>query len=137
MISSNKKVSTSLQKIDDSKLRLSFDFLNPKNELSITLLHNGNIFVHGDLKNGNVDKVSNNDNYVPTSKNVYSIHNDEEEFSYSKFTGRMLDLLSTMTLLVITMFVIYEIIYTGNINNDHIVLLLFPMLFFIMLLRRR
>lgn len=135
--SSNKKITTSLQKIDDSKLQLSFDFLNPKNELSITLLHNGNILVNGDLKNGNVDKVSNNDNYVPVSKNIYSTHNDDEEFSYSKFTDRMLYLLSMMTLFIITMFVMYEMVLGYGINNDHIIMLLFPMMFLILLQRKR
>lgn len=134
--SSNKKITTSLQKIDDSKLQLSFDFLNPQNELSITLLHNGNIFVNGDLKNGDVNKVSNNDNYVPVHKNIYVNHNEDEEFSYSKFTDRMLYLLSIMVLLIITTFIIYEAVYTGDIDNEHFILLLIPMVFLVLLRRK-
>lgn len=144
--SSNKKVSTSVQKIDDSKLQLSFDFLNPNNELSITLLHNGKISVNGDLKNGYVDKVSNNDlkneyvdkvsindKYVPISKNVYFNHNDTEEFSYSSFTVRMLYLLSLIMLFIIVMFELT----IGKDFNDHFISLLFPVIILMMLQIKR
>lgn len=126
--SSNKKVTTSLQKINDSKLQLSFDFLNPKNELSITLLHNGNIHVNGDLKNGNVDKVSNNDNYVPTSKNIYSSHNNDEEFSYSNFTDRMLSLLSTMSFSIIALFIMLQMTLGKNTDEYTYIMLMFSMM---------
>lgn len=133
VISSNKKISTSLKKIDDSKLQLSFDFLNPKNELSITLLHSGSILVNGDLKNGNVDKVSNNDNYVSNFKNTYSTHNDNDEFSYSKFTDRMLDLLFIIVIFII---MFYEMFFGDNFGNNHYIVLL-SMMFLIITLKKR
>lgn len=135
--SSNKKVTTALKKIDDSNLQLSFDFLNPKNELSITLLHNGNIMINGDLKNGNVDKISNNDNYVPVTKNIYSTHNDDEEFSYSTFIDQLLYLLFMAILFITSMFVIYEMNSGHDISNDHIIMLLFPMMLLILLQKKR
>lgn len=116
--SSNKKITTSLQKIDDSKLQLTFDFLNPKNELSITLLHNGDIFVNGDLKNGNVDKVSNNDKYVPVSKSKYSDSIDIEDFNYSKFTVYLLRLLSLLMFIIMAMYMMFQL-NTGKSISDY------------------
>lgn len=135
VVSSNKKVTTSLQKLDDSKLQLSFDFLNPKNELSITILHNGDIVVNGDLKNGNVDKVSNNDNYTPVSRNISSTHNNDEDFNYSKFTDRIFYLLYMTISYIMMMFAIYKAVYDSNIDNDYIIGLLFPMMMFFMMIQ--
>lgn len=134
VISSNKKVSTSLQKINDSKLQLSFDFLNPKNELSVTLLHNGDIFIDGDLKNGSVDKVSSNDKYVPTSKSIYSEHNDIDEFSYSKLINLVLCLLTMMSSLIVMMIITYQLIMGYSISNisDYLVYLFVPIFFIIL-----
>lgn len=118
IVSSNKKVTTSLQKIDDSNLQLSFDFLNPKNELSITLLHNGDIFVNGDLKIGNVEKISYNDKYEPTiSTNEYYDQDDVEDFNYSKFSNRILSLLAIFSVLMSMLFLIMQILSGKNTSD--------------------
>ena len=117
IVSSNKKVTTSLQKIDDSNLQLSFDFLNPKNELSITLLHNGDLIVNGDLKIGNIEKISNNDKYSPSSKNAYSNHNDVDDFSYSFFSNRILSLMASFSILMAILFITIQIILGRSVND--------------------
>lgn len=53
---SNKKVKVNLEHIDSSNLKLNFDFLPPKCEISITLLHSGDIDITGDLKIGKFTK---------------------------------------------------------------------------------
>ena len=56
MEASNKKATTSLQKIDDSTLQLEFDFLRPGDNIKVTLLHDGIINIGGELKIGTIEK---------------------------------------------------------------------------------
>ena len=67
---SNPKVKVSLEYIDSSNLKLNFDFLPPKCELFITLLHSGDIEVMGDLKIGT---FSNNIKKYPSELNRNNI----------------------------------------------------------------
>lgn len=137
VVSSNKKISASLLKNDESKLQLDFDFINPKNELSVTLLHNGDISINGDLKNGNIDKISNNDKYVPASKSIYSEHNDIDDYSFSKLTNHMLYMLSILSFLIVLMVIMFQMIANNNIMDiDQYVLLLFVPIVFIALVQR-
>lgn len=62
---SNPKVKVSLEHIDSSNLKLNFDFLPPKCEISITLLHSGDIDITGDLKIGTFTKNVKNYNSEP------------------------------------------------------------------------
>lgn len=55
---SNTKSTTSLEKIDESQLKIIFDFLNPKDEITISILHTGDISVTGDLKTGYVKNTT-------------------------------------------------------------------------------
>lgn len=50
IMASNSKNVVKLTKIDDSSLQISFDFLNPKDEICVTILHTGDISVNGGLK---------------------------------------------------------------------------------------
>lgn len=56
LITSNKKVTATLQKIDDSTLQLIFEFLRPKDKIKVTLLHSGIINIEGELKIGAIEK---------------------------------------------------------------------------------
>lgn len=56
LITSNKKVTATLQKIDDSTLQLVFEFLRPKDKIKVTLLHSGIINIEGELKIGTIEK---------------------------------------------------------------------------------
>ena len=64
--SSNNKNNVSLNKITDSSLQLTFEILKPKDEISISVLHTGDITVSGELKTTSIKnftkkKYKNND----------------------------------------------------------------------------
>lgn len=55
----NKKVKSKLEYIDDSNFNLVFDFFPPECELSVTLLHSEDILITGDLKIGEFNVIKN------------------------------------------------------------------------------
>ena len=92
---SNSKVKASLEHIDSSNLKLNFDFLPPKCEISITLLHSGDIEITGDLKIGTFTK--NIKNYDSESK-YYMIYMMNKFMD--KYIVLLIELLYLMTILI-------------------------------------
>lgn len=84
---SNKKVTASLQKINDSTLQLVFDFLRPKDKIQVTLLHSGIINIEGELKIGNIEKNINNDTNARLTKKSFFEEVIETELRLLKKTS--------------------------------------------------
>lgn len=94
---SNTKNIVKLTKIDSMSLQISFDFLNPKDEIQITLLHTGDISVDGDLKSNPIKnytkkKYENNDTKYNLEDEIASI------FPPYKFMALFLSLMSLLLL---------------------------------------
>lgn len=106
---SNPKVKVNLEHIDSSNLKLNFDFLPPKCEISITLLHSGDIDITGDLKMGTFTK--NVKNYDSESK-YYMI------FMMDKFMDKYMDIVTKLLYLAtIIFFVLIPFEYFTKINE--------------------
>lgn len=48
----NSKMNVCLNKINDTQIQVTFDFMKPQDEISIFLLHDGDISISGDIKSG-------------------------------------------------------------------------------------
>ncbi len=85
--SSNSKNRVNLTYIDESHIQVSFDFLSPKDEIQITVLHTGQISMTGDLKQGSVKNYSSkkyekeNDNFEKDFDVFYSVFGPKRIFS--------------------------------------------------------
>lgn len=83
---SNNKNTAKLSRISETELKLNFDFLNPKDEISVTLLHTGDISVYGDLKTNPI-KIYTQKNYENHEVNIqddYStIFRSKKRFTFS------------------------------------------------------
>lgn len=104
---SNPKNRVSLSRIDDSHLEVVFDFLNPKDEISITILHTGEISVTGDLKQGEVKNYSNK-KYETTSKDSENLSSNgryTDSFLFENLYKKILILMLIM-LIVVFMFML-------------------------------
>lgn len=111
IVSSNSKNIIKLIKINDSSLQVSFDFLNPKNEIYITILHTGDISVDGDLKTGSIK------NY--TAKKYYDVdtdhHYDEDTYSHiSSFK------IPTLVLSIFSMFIACFSLFTNSYSIERL-----------------
>ncbi len=101
--SSNAKNRVHLTHIDESHIQVSFDFLNPKDEIQITVLHTGQISMTGDLKQGSVKNYSSKkyeketDNFDKDFDIFYSAFGPKRIFSM--LTILMSTLLATLTFL--------------------------------------
>lgn len=60
---SDSKNRVNLEKIDESNFQVVFDYLNPKDEITIAILHTGDITITGDLKQKNSVKNYSNKKY--------------------------------------------------------------------------
>lgn len=60
---SDRKNRVHLEKVDESNLQVIFDYLNPKDEISITILHTGDVTITGELKQRNSVKNYSNKKY--------------------------------------------------------------------------
>lgn len=106
---STPKVKVNLEHVDSSNLKLNFDFLPPKCEISITLLHSGDIDITGDLKIGTFTK--NVKNYDSESKH-YMI------FMMDKFMDKYIVLLTKLLYLItIMLFVLMPYEYLTKTNE--------------------
>ncbi len=65
--STNEKVKSKLEYIDDSNFNLIFDFFPPECELSVTVLHSEDILITGDLKVGEFEVIKNHTYNTTTS----------------------------------------------------------------------
>lgn len=54
IVKSNKYMKTNPSLISPNKIEISFDYFDPKNEISFSLFHTGNIEVCGSIKNGKI-----------------------------------------------------------------------------------
>ena len=52
IISDNKNFDPSITFLDDTCVKIGFDYLSPKKAISVTLLHNGKLSIKGELKSG-------------------------------------------------------------------------------------
>lgn len=68
--SSNSKNIVKLSPLGETSLQVLFDFLNPKDEISITLLHTGDVYVEGDLITNPI--TNHTKNYKYTDANLLS-----------------------------------------------------------------
>lgn len=93
---SNSKNTAKLSHISETELILNFDFLNPKDEILITLLHTGDISVHGDLKSNPIK------NYTKKNYEGHEVNNQDDYptlfRSKKSFTFSLLLAMSSMIL---------------------------------------
>ncbi len=101
---SHPKNRASLEAIDKSHLKVHFDFLNPKDEIQIIVLHTGEISITGELKQGHVKQYSNKkyDDAVTyqeqdnTYYSKYYIHIVYRMLSFLLFTATILTMVVTI-----------------------------------------
>lgn len=105
----NSKNRINLEKVDESHLKVVFDFLNPKDEIQITILHTGNISITGELKQGEVKNYSNK----KYEKNeTLSNQNYEDNNHYNHYDSRYLFYkIIPMMFILFTMFTTILLIY--------------------------
>lgn len=121
---SNSKSSVSLEKISNKKIKLNFDYISPKDEIFVTVLHTGDVFMNGHLKQGKINNL--------TKKNESK---DEQEVSYrsndyySASTAHFRALAATVS--VISLGAVVFLLFQKYSNNaisltpDNIFILLF------------
>ena len=121
----NYKNIVSLEKKKENEIKVNFDFLKPKDEIQITVLHTGEVSISGDLKQGTVKNYSSK-KYETTNLNVidddldYSKYRHYSEYSsrnnsITNFWPRVLALL----FLIISLTIIYIFIFEKVINGDY------------------
>lgn len=74
--SDNPNSTPSLLAVGDNKVQITFDFLKPKDSLSVTLFHNGEARVSGELKDGEFRDYTDNvsrDKAIKENLEVYSV----------------------------------------------------------------
>ena len=104
--SSNKKISASLKKINDSTLQLVFDFLRPKDNIKVTLLHDGIIDIEGELKIGMIKKYIDYDqNYRLTKRNFLEKIYETEIHMFQKMSPQFI-IIYCFTLLFILILIV-------------------------------
>lgn len=113
IVTSNSKNNVSLQKLSNSTLQLTFEFLNPKDEIFISLLHTGEITVSGDLKTNAIKNYSKK-KYDHSDTSHYN--NYEEEISYNANSLFKL-MLSVLTLMM--MFIILILAIAGRLSIEN------------------
>lgn len=103
--SSNKKVSASLQKINDSILQLVFDFLRPKDNIKVTLLHDGMIDIGGELKIGTIEKCIDYDqNSRLTKRSLFEEIFEAEIHMFQKMSPQFV-IIYCFTVFIILLFI--------------------------------
>lgn len=69
---SNNKSTVKLSKLNENSLQVLFDFLNPKDEISITILHTGDIYVEGDLMTTTITNHTRKNKFIDTDTLGYN-----------------------------------------------------------------
>ena len=123
---SNNKNKVSLVKINESSLQLMFEFLNPKDEITISLLHTGSITVSGDLKTNPIK------NYTSKKYENNGIKYNNDDDSYIPSSNILFRLLTSIITLAM-MILVYYYILSGNLSPEN--MLLYTMLMFMMILQ--
>lgn len=115
------KINANLISINTSNITLNFDFLPPKAEISITLLHSGDIAITGDLKMGSFKKNTKNSSFESTISNM----NLPEKIysSFVKFNCITLKILYIFAIVFLVMSPLSLILNDNNqITKDDILL---------------
>ena len=133
---SNSKNLASLSKISDTSLQISFDFLNPKEYIIITLLHTGDISVDGDLKTNSIK------NYIKLKDEQESIAFDDEVYkSTFSYMGKVLETLFVLTSMLIAMFtILFKDFYPSDYqlaSNDSLVIVLIFFAFILLIKNKK
>jgi len=111
--SSNSKNRVFLKHIDESHIEVSFDFLNPKDEIQITVLHTGQITITGDLKQGSVKNYSSK-KYEKETDDL----NKDIDITYSILNMRKTFFL--LIILIIMFFLLISILYPDMFGDNKI-----------------
>lgn len=120
----NKKNGVSLNKIDDNSIQVIFEFLNPKDEISITVLHTGDITMNGELKTNPVK------NYTAKKYENYEIKYNHDDDTYIPSSSLLVKFISLiMSIMMIIM--LYTYILTDRISSDN--MLIYSMMLFMMI----
>lgn len=93
----NPKVKSNLEYVDDSTFNLKFDFFPPECELSVTLLHSGDISITGDLKVGD---------FKQNNKNNTSNINKPRSDNMFKFMGNYINAMSKICFIFSIMYLV-------------------------------
>lgn len=114
---SNSKNRVYLEIIDELHLKVNFDFLNPKDEIHITILHSGDISVSGELKQGDVKNYSNKKyEKEDVSEHDYSSTNYESKM-FKPITSVM-NLLEVLDICILGLMFFLLIGQEFNINSN-------------------
>lgn len=121
--STNPKVKSSLEYVDDSTFNLKFDFFPPECELSLTLLHSGNVSITGDLKIGNFNQITINNglNSSETAKTMQELY-----ILYISYLTKFLYIVSIVILAIFPLYILYSDNYNAS-PKDTVVIILFPL----------
>ncbi len=107
---SNKDSSVSLVSIDEKTLRVDFEILNPKDVITIEMLHNDDIFMDGKLKNGKIDNSYKKEEKINNTVNTNTYVNYEDKYydTQISFINIMVKILIILSLLVFTILLIFD-----------------------------
>lgn len=101
---SNPKNRVFLELIDKSHIKVLFDFLNPKDEIQITVLHTGTISITGELKQGDVKQYSNK-KYEKEDDDAFDLYYGRyRKFRMLIFPSMILSLVFLLTISMLMMF---------------------------------
>lgn len=118
IIKTNKKNSISLNRIDDSSIQVIFEFLNPKDEVTITVLHTGDITMEGELKTNPIK------NYTAKKyENSEIKHSYDDDIRLFPFTK----LFFTMMMFIVMFYVILS--EEMHSDNTIVYIMMFYMIF--------
>lgn len=120
---SNPKVKVGLEHIDSSNLKLNFDFLPPKCEISITLLHSGDIEITGDLKIGIFSKNIKNYSSETNKYKIYMMYKFLNK--YISFIIRSIYIISILCLVTLP-FALLKDKHENFTQDDVFLFFIFP-----------
>lgn len=140
--SSNSKNRILLNKMNDSQISVNFDFINPKDEITITLLHTGDISIDGDLKQGEVK------NYTKMKYETTKDTENSEHFtninSLSSLFDKTISMFGIMLFVLIVTFIIMKFFLIGGNSDENMETILsiliissFPLLISLMLMIKK
>lgn len=107
---SNRKNRVSLNRKDESHLSVTFDFLGPKDEITITILHTGRLSITGELKQGDVKNYSSKKYEKDELKSKPYAFDSQDDHYYryrDDFSGLWLRLMVMAILMIIVVLMIF------------------------------
>lgn len=121
---SNDKTNPTIEEKDNSNLVVHFDFIKPKDTISITLLHNGDISVSGDLKDGDIDMIIDDIKSYNDQKDKTTNETDAHS------SNIMMSMVITFNLTMLSALMSFFILNNGilHIDNNSMLLILMVIL---------